>query len=144
MKVEEMREAIREHLLTSYVMRSAAEHALTQLEDVCSEAAERGWNGYDAMPVNPLACGYAKFFLNALPTTAPIPEVSADPDGEVALDWSFGERKALSVSIGQSGRCTFAWIKGQNTNRGTAWIDDEIPAEIAFALGQLAREKVAR
>jgi hypothetical protein len=83
-------------------------------------------------------------FLNALPSTAPLPEVSADTDGEVALDWIFGERKALTVSIGRTGRCTYAWMLGQRTNRGTDWIDDEIPAQIVIALGQLVRATTAQ
>ena len=83
----------------------------------------------------------ARLFIEALPTTAPPPEVSADPDGDVALDWSFGPRKALSVSISGAGRCTFASIHGQRTFRGTDWVDDDgIPENIATALWQLARE----
>jgi hypothetical protein len=82
--------------------------------------------------------------MNALPTSAPLPEVSADTEGEVALDWIFGERKALTVSIGPTGRCTFAWVLGQRTNRGTDWIDDGIPEAIVFALGQLARAATAQ
>ena len=63
---------------------------------------------------------------------------SADADGEIALDWIFGERKALTVSIGPTGRCTFAWMLGQRTYLGIDWIDDEIPETIVSALGQLA------
>ena len=86
---------------------------------------------------------FARIFLNALPTTAPYPEVSADPDGEVALDWFFGNRNALTISIGANGRCTFAWSRGQSTYRGTDWIDDGIPASVVFALGQLAQNTKA-
>lgn len=134
-----MREDIRHHLLASYVIGNATGQVLDRLEELRLEASREGWDGYGAKPLNPLAYVFARFFLNALPTTAPIPEVSADSDGEVALDWVFGERMALTVSIGPTGRCTFAWIIGQSTYRGTDWIEDEIPASIVFALGQLAR-----
>jgi hypothetical protein len=70
--------------------------------------------------------------------------VSADAEGEVALDWVFGERKALTVSIGPTGRCTFAWMLGQKTNQGTDWIDNEIPEEIMSALGKLVRDAAAK
>lgn len=134
-----MREDIREHLLTSFVIGNASKQAITALDEIRSEASYVGWDGYGALPVNPLACIFATSFLNALPTTAPTPEVGADPDGEIALDWSFGERKALTLSIGPTGRCTFAWVNGQSSCRGTDWMDDEIPASIVFALAQLAR-----
>lgn len=138
-RLSRMREEIREHLLTSFVIGSASTQAITELDEIRSEASYVGWDGYGALPVNPRACIFASLFLNALPTTAPIPEVGADPDGEIALDWSFGERKALTLSIGPTGRCTFAWVNGQSTFRGTDWMDDEIPASIGFALAQLAR-----
>ena len=140
-RVTNIREHIRRHLLDSYTVRRAAEGALNELDDVRAEAGYEGWNGYGAKPMHPDAYQNAKLFLEAMPTTAPSPEISADPDGDVALDWVFGERKALSVSIGAAGRCTFAWMRGLRTWRGTDWLDDGgIPAPIASALWQLARE----
>lgn len=134
-----MQEKIRRHLLESYVIAAPTEQVSARLEELWSEASHTGWDGYGAEPVDPLAYIYARFFVNALPSIAPIPEVSADSDGEVALDWVFGNRKALTVSIGPTGRCTFAWMNGQSTYRGTEWMEDEIPASIVFALAQLAR-----
>jgi hypothetical protein len=137
--ISRMQEDILKHLMTSYVISARAERVLSQFEELWSEASCTGWDGYGAKPVDPIAYRYAQSFVNALPTTAPTPEVSADSDGEVALDWFFGNRKALTVSIGPTGRCTFAWMNGQSTNRGTDWMEDDIPASIVFALAQLAR-----
>jgi len=138
-----LREQVRKHLFASYSVGHSAERALDALGEVRSEAASAGWNGYDAMPVDPEACEQARLFLEALPTTAPMPEISADPDGDVALDWILGERKALTVSIAATGRCTFAWIRGQRSCRGTDWLDDGIPEPILNALYQLARDVAA-
>ncbi len=134
----------REHMLLSYVMRNATEKLLTELDEVRTEASREGWDGYGARPLDPSSYNFAIRFLNALPTSAPLPEVSADTEGEIALDWIFGERKALTVSIGPTGRCTYAWMIGQSTHRGTEWIDDEIPEAIVFALRQLARVTTAQ
>lgn len=131
-------------LFASYAIGNRLESILNELKEVSSEASQDGWDGYAAKPLNPLAYTYAEIFLNSLPTTAPLPEVSADPDGEVSLDWVFGERKALTVSIGPSGRCTFAAILGESSYRGTEWIDDEIPASIVFYLRRLALAASAR
>lgn len=136
-RISNMQEEIRKHLLTSYVIAAPTELASARLEEVWLEASQGGWDGYGAKSIDPFAYMYARFFVNALPNTAPIPEVSADSDGEVALDWFFGHRKALTVSIGSTGRCTFAWMNGQSTNRGTDWMEDDIPASILFALDQL-------
>jgi hypothetical protein len=138
-RLAEMQDQIRWELLKSWVIRRGAEQVLDRLEEARIEASTEGWNGYGALPLNPSAYSFAKIFLSALPTTAPYPEVSADPDGEVALDWFFGDRNALTISIGVNGRCTFAGSRGQSMFRGTDWIDDGIPASIVFALGQLAK-----
>lgn len=137
-------ERIREYLLTSHTVRDARERLLDDLESLCVEASGQGWDGYGAEPLDRHAYDIAKTFIKALPTTSPLPDLSADPDGEVSLDWSFGKRRALTVSLGPTGRCTFAWVHGQRTNRGTDWIEDEIPASIAFALRQLSPAQAAK
>ncbi|MGD1216428.1 MAG: hypothetical protein ABR861_15715 [Terriglobales bacterium] len=136
-------EQIRMHLLASYAVRYRVERTLDELDVVRDEASVEGWDGYGAKPMNREAYLQAKRFLESLPTTAPQPEISADPDGDVALDWSFGSRKALSVSINERGRCTFACMRGYSTFRGTDWFDDGIPGSIANALSQLAHDSAA-
>ena len=115
-----------------------AQTALRELEDLRAESQEAGWNGYGSLPVTPGAYETAKAFLSTFPPAFPAPEIAADPDGDVALDWVFGHRKALSVSLGPADRCTFAFIRGQSTFRGTDWLEHEVPASILFALSQLA------
>jgi len=138
--IKTMQEQIRRHLLDSYMIRRVADQALSELEEVEEEASYDGWNGYGGKRIDLQACAFAKAFLTALPTTAPVPEISADGDGEVALDWIFGDRRALTVSIGPTGRCTFACIRGESAFRGTDWMTDGIPATIAYFLGRLASE----
>ena len=142
-RLAEIVEQIRMHLLASYAVRHGVEHALEELEATREEASVEGWDGYGGKPMNPEAYLQAKRFLECLPTTAPHPEISADPDGDVALDWLFGPRKALSVSINGAGRCSFACVRGLSSLRGTDWFDDGIPGSIANALSELARDTAA-
>jgi len=46
-------------------------------------------------------------FAATLPSDVALPEVSIDPDGELAFDW-VKEDGLLSVSIGSTGRLTYA------------------------------------
>src|SRR5579872_5912201 len=120
--IRQLSEEIRRHLLTSLVVSRAAECAMTGLRNIRAEAAEQDWNGYGAKALDPDAYANAQRFLEALPTTAPVPEVSADQDGEVALDWDFGHRKALTIRIGPNGRCSYAWLRGKRSAHGTEWL----------------------
>jgi hypothetical protein len=142
--LSKLREEIRQHLLTSLAVSRTTESALSELNEIRVEAARAGWDGYGARPVNFDAYLQARRFLESLPTTAPPPEVSADPDGEISLDWVFGPRKALTLSIGANGRCSYAWIRGKRTSRGTEWLDDEVPTNILSALSQLVRDAQSR
>ncbi|HVN17951.1 MAG TPA: hypothetical protein VMU05_04240 [Dongiaceae bacterium] len=143
-RLSELREEIRKHLLTSFAVSRTSEPALCELDEIREEAARAGWDGHDAKPVNFDAYLHARRFLEALPTTAPPPDVSADPDGEVSLDWVFGPRKALTLSIGANGRCSYAWVRGNRKSRGTEWLDDEVPTNILSALAQLVRDAQVR
>lgn len=139
-RLEQLGDDIRKHLLTSLVFSRVAECAMTGLRAIQAEAAEPDWNGDGAKALDVDAYANACRFLEALPTTAPVPEVSADQDGEVALDWDFGRRKALTISIGPNGRCSYAWVRGKRASHGTEWLDDEIPTNILRALDQLVRD----
>jgi len=141
--LDKMQGDIRVHLLESYAMSDAAKRALKDLQEIGAEASIEGWDGYGAKPLSLTSYSFARTFLSALPTTAPVPEIGADTNGEIALDWIFGERKALTVRIGPRGRCTYAWMLGQSTNRGTDWVENEIPATIAFALRLLVQDSQA-
>ena len=143
-RLRDLREEIRSHLLTSVAVSQTTKSALCELNEVRVEAAEAGWDGHGAKPLAFDAYLHARRFLEALPTTAPSPEVSADPDGEVSLDWVFGPRRAISLSIGSNGRCSYAWIRGKQRSHGTEWLDDEVPTNILGALAQLVRDAQAR
>lgn len=135
-----IQEEIRRHLLDSFTVRQSAEVTLAELDEVRRETAREGWNGYGARPLDLGAYHYARLFIQAIPPSAPAPEVSGDPDGEVAFDWIFGPRMALTVSISGTGRCSFAWMRGRRTYSGTEWVDDGIPTPIADALWRLSSE----
>ena len=136
----EIQEEIRQHLLASISMRTSTEAALDELEAVKADAAEEGWNGYAGKPIQYASYLRARDFLQALPTALPQPEVTVAGDGEVAFDWIFRPGAALTVTFGGNGRLTFALMNGHRSYTGTEWLDDGIPATIAEAVSQLARQ----
>jgi hypothetical protein len=131
---------VRQHLLGSLSLRSAAEQALADLEKVRTETSAAGWDGYGAIAMNEDAYCQARTFIQALPTTVPAPEISLDPDGEVAVDWTFGKSLRFSVSVGKRGRLTFASLLGNRAIDGTEWLDTGIPATILNELTAIATE----
>jgi hypothetical protein len=89
--------------------------------------------------MDPAAYSFAKAFIRSLPTTAPTPDVGVDPDGEVSIDWDFGPRRILSVSVGPTGRLVYAALVGPNKVRGTEWLHEAVPEPILDVLSRLIR-----
>lgn len=80
----------------------------------------------------------ARRFLIALPADLPIPELSVDPDGEIAFDW-VGERgRNFSVSLGVSGKLSFAGKLGpEKCIYGMDQFDEVVSREIVDAVKAL-------
>ena len=107
------------------------EEAISKLLALVSECSERGWDGEDGCPISSSAVLAAESFIRALPDTMPLPELAADPDGAVSLDWITAPNRIFTVSTGSSGRLAFAWIDGADRGHAVARFDGErIPLKV--------------
>lgn len=105
--------------------------ALRELDEVYSERSEANWDGYGASAVHHLTYEKAQEFLNNLPSAVGSPEIGADPDGEIVLEWFRSSSRLLSISLALNGRLTYIYRNGATRMRGTFWfLDDEVPQEL--------------
>jgi hypothetical protein len=105
------------------------------------EAAEPDWDGHGGRPVSAATVAQALAFLNVLPRSAPQPEFSAHPDGELAFEWSFGPRRILTISVNEFGRLSYAALIGHNRQHGTEFILDKLPSSITLVFQRLYSAK---
>ena len=75
-------------------------------------------------------------FIQNLPLGFPQPEVSAEPDGNINLEWYRNPRRVISVSIAPNNRLHWAALIGTESPRGAVRYIDRIPHMI---LDQIAR-----
>jgi hypothetical protein len=99
-----------------------------------SEASRENWDEYGARPVSQETLSYALGFLSALPTTAPKPEISVHPDGDIAFEWYGGPRKVFTLSMNSVGDINFAGLYGRSKIHGMEHFANEIPESIAIGL----------
>lgn len=95
----------------------------TKLVNVYSECWDSDWDGHGAEPVTRETIEATRAFLKTLPAGCAQPELGAEPDGAVTLEWRHG-KDMLSVSVkdGDSGP---AWaLRGIGCGSG----EDEIRA----------------
>lgn len=97
------------------------------LNDISREASVDNWDGYGAKAVSSLARFEAKRFMELLPTSIPMPEISAVPNGDIALEWLGSKRYMFSISLSGQDKITYAGIFGGNEIHGTEFLGDSIP-----------------
>ncbi len=88
---------------------------LWQLQDECNTI---DWDGYDSLPLSPVAVQRTTQLLYQLPEGFTFPEIAAEPDGSVSLDWMLSRSRMVSISVGESDRLAYAWLDG--TDKGHA------------------------
>ena len=130
-------ESTRAALADSLAVRNTAEEAIRELRRVIGQASKPNWEGYGARAIDERAYEHAIRFLQALPTTTPVPDVSVDPDGEIDLLWHVDSRKTFSVSVGPNGRLTYSGLFEDNQSYGTEWFFYELPQPILLNLARM-------
>ena len=119
------------HIERSWALFGSKEDALNRLYELAAECAEADWDGYGAEAVSQSAVERSTHFIRQLPEGLPLPEISVEPDGEIALDWSLTPTQTFSVSIGNADRMACAWVNRTEHGHAVAYSNNgEIPSRI--------------
>jgi hypothetical protein len=138
--VAEQARRSREQVESSYTFGSGIDQLRRELCAVCDEAAERGWDGYGAIPVRTEAYRNAYLLIEGLPFGTPLPTAGVEPDGHVTLEWHRGPRRTLSVSISPEGDLHFAALIGREKDYGTRMFVGEVPQRIYELIQRVCAE----
>jgi hypothetical protein len=110
---------------------------LREIEEVFEKCASDNWDGYGAKGISVLTYANALAFLLRLPTNAPMAEITAEPDGDIAFEWYLSPDRVLAVSIGRDNTLTYAGRFGSATTYGTEIFEGDTPWTILKNLGRL-------
>ena len=97
--------------------------ALSQLHAMVTDCAEPGWDGGDAVGIDPRAHALARAIIETLPEDFPMPEFAPEPDGAISLDWIRSRHRMLSLTAGVSDRLAYAWLDGSDRGHAVARFD---------------------
>ena len=108
------------------------------LDAACIEAQKDDWDAMGSARVEPSTYAYASQFLQILPGSPFVPDISVDTDGEILFEWDRGPRHIFSVSVGRDGTLTFAGLHGHTKIHGTEHLREALPLVIAHSLQRFA------
>lgn len=86
-----------------------------------NECGHDDWDGEGARPVSDrtidLAARIADCLFGLLPRDTPVPDLIAEPDGEICMNWGRPDERLFSLSIGEHGKINYAGQFGEEGAR---------------------------
>ncbi len=113
---------------------------LRELRDVVSERKEAWEEGSTYPPVSELSLNWACHFMILLPKNTTDSELSADPDGEISLEWRGGVDHILSVGIGADGTIYYAYVSGNDRMHASWNLEKGLPDSLKGMLRSFTSE----
>ena len=107
------------------------------LLETYKEASYSNWDAYGASPVTRDAYEEAKKIIDLLPSSIRMPEIVAEPTGEIGFEWRRGKEQVFVISVGGKQKITFAGIFGENRIHGVEYFGGTLPLVIIQHLRRL-------
>jgi len=114
----------------------------SELDDIYNECSVPNWDGYGAKPAYRSVRKTVEKFLDALPVDIMDPEIGADPDGEISLDWCLAQNKMFTISIGRNNRIAYAFLDGDKRRNGLDFFKGAVPQDLIDHLNNFLDSQV--
>jgi hypothetical protein len=110
--------------------------------EAAADASQENWDGRTARPVSPDATINAIKLLTHLPSTAPVPDAYARPNGALVLEWGDSPERTFAVSLSGAGDLSFSGYYGLNDRifGKIPSLTDELPDGIREGLRRVYRD----
>lgn len=115
---------------TTITIGRPIEEAAESLLELYKDCSEKNWDGYGANPVSKDSISEALDFIQLLPSSFPMPQMLAEPSGEIGLEWYKDKKMIFAISFNGKNMITFAGIFGGNKIHGEEYFGDSIPSRI--------------
>lgn len=117
---------------------------ISDLRELAAECAVEDWDGYGALAVSRAVLLRAEAFIRSLPGSIPVPELSAEADGQISFDWLPSPTRTFTISVNAGNRLAYAWIDGANRGNAAEVFDNGIlPARLLRELQQITSNDLA-
>lgn len=97
--------------------------AISALNALAADCSLQDWDGEGGAALDSVALAQAETVVRLLPKGVPMPDVAANPDGSISLDWIQTRNRVFSLNISQSSRLAYAWLDGVDKGHGVAFFN---------------------
>jgi hypothetical protein len=95
------------HFRESFTNKTPKDLLSEEILHVFGNCRRNNWDGYGARPISGASFIEVQKFVGLI-DSLPMPDVTAHPDGEMALDWYGSGGDVFSISFGEAGRVSYA------------------------------------
>jgi len=103
---------------------------LTSLSEVYEECSRADWNGYGAEAITSDTYKEARTVIYSLPFSMPVPDIVAEPTGDIGFEWRRGKGHVFVASVGGKHQMTYAGLFGSNSVHGSEYFEGALPSVI--------------
>ncbi len=137
--VDQQREVILKSLQRSNTLGFIAKGTFQQLDEIFEECSTQGWDGERAKPISVDVLSSAKTFLMSFPLGIEAPEIGAEPDGAITLEWYRSPSRVISISINPGGWIYYAAIIGVTRRHGMDFASFDVSDDLLELISQVTR-----
>ncbi len=135
--ISQQRENSYELLQESNALGFIAKGIFQKLDEVFEECSSAGWDGANAKPISVETLQNAKAFLKSFPLGMEPPDVGAEPDGDITLEWYKSSDRVISISINPGGWLYFAAIIGAKKRHGVDFALCDVSEDLLGLISQV-------
>ncbi|MFQ5687750.1 MAG: hypothetical protein ACE5GV_13930 [Candidatus Scalindua sp.] len=129
-----------EILQKSDALGFVAKGTIQQLDETFEECSSAGWDGERAKPISEEVLQCTKAFLKSFPLGIEAPEVGAEPDGAITLEWYRSPNRVISISINPGGSLYYAAIIGATRRHGMDFASFDVSDDLLGLISEVTRK----
>ena len=117
-----------------------ARDCVAELDDIFLECSKKGWDGYDAKPIDFHTLAWARQLVACFPFGLEKPDIIPSPDGNISFEWSRTPTRLISISITASGQMIYATLNGlEDRFCGVTPFRDSFPQKLYNRIQEILR-----
>ncbi len=107
------------------------------LTEIYRECSITDWDGYGARAITKDAYEEAKKIIDLLPSSIPVPEIVAEPTGDIGFEWYKEKGQVFALSVSGKHLIIYAGIFAGNKVHGSEYFGETLPPVIKQHLRRL-------